>query len=347
VPLDEPSWWYATPPGGLANLLRPLGAAYGWAAAARHGAHRPYRSRLPVICIGNFTVGGTGKTPLVIHLCRYLQQAGHEPVALTRGYGGRRSSHWVDRLEDAARDVGDEPLLLAAVAPTHIARDRAAGARAIEAGHRPCTAIVMDDGLQNPQLAKSLTIAVVDGGRGLGNGLVMPAGPLRAPLEFQLGLTDAIIVTEAGGRASASDWLRRSFAGPVLRARVEAEAGADWLQGARVVAWAGIAAPQRFFSLLEQRGAELAGRVAFRDHQRLGEDDARRLLQLARQGAAALVTTAKDAARLAGETGVLAELAGASRILHVRIELIGSDRERLAALIDAALHRGARAASTL
>jgi tetraacyldisaccharide 4'-kinase len=342
VRLDEPSWWYPTPPNGLATLLRPIGAAYGWAAAARYGAHRPYRSRLPVICIGNFTAGGTGKTPLVMHVCRRLQQAGHKPVALTRGYGGRRTAHWVDRQEDAASDVGDEPLLLAAVAPTHIARDRAQGARAIEAGPTPCTAIIMDDGLQNPQLAKTLTIAVVDGARGLGNGLVIPAGPLRAPLGFQLEVTDAIIVNEAAAEANAaSEWLRRHFAGPVLRARVEPE-DADWLRSARLVAWAGIAAPERFFALLERQGGELAERIVFRDHQRLGEGDARRLLALARRRDAALVTTAKDATRLRGERGALAELARASRTLNVRLAPIGSDGERLAALIDAALLRAER-----
>jgi tetraacyldisaccharide 4'-kinase len=207
----------------------------------------------------------------------------------------------------------------------------------------------MDDGLQNPLLAKTLTIAVVDGARGLGNGLVMPAGPLRAPLEFQLAVTDAIIVNEVDAQEnSASDWLRRRFAGPVLRARVEPE-DADWLRGARLVAWAGIGAPQRFFALLERQGGELAERAVFRDHQRLGDGDARRLLALARQRGAALVTTAKDAARLRGERGALAELARASRTLNVRLAPIGSDGERLAALIDAALllaERAARASST-
>jgi tetraacyldisaccharide 4'-kinase len=346
VPLEEPSWWYLTPPSGLGKLLLPLGSAYGLVASARFRVHTPYRPRLPVICIGNFTAGGTGKTPLAIHICKHLADTGQQPVALTRGYGGRRRAHWVDTGTDAARDVGDEPLLLARSAPTRIGRDRAAAARAIENGPHPATVIVMDDGLQNPTLAKSLTLAVVDGARGLGNGLVMPAGPLRAPLEFQLGVTDAIVVTEpTGATGSVSDWLRRRFAGPVLRARLGAAGNTDWLHGARLIAWAGIAAPQRFFAMLEALGAELTARVAFRDHYRLRQADAQRLLALAERQSAALITTAKDGVRLGGERGALRRLAEASRIFAVELEMIGADSERLAALIDAALAAPARLAS--
>jgi tetraacyldisaccharide 4'-kinase len=314
-------------------------------ASARFRAHKPYRPRLPVICIGNFTAGGTGKTPLAMHICQHLAGTGHRPVALTRGYGGHRRAHWVDASADAARDVGDEPLLLARCAPTRIGRDRVAAARAIETGPHPATVIVMDDGLQNPTLAKRLTIAVVDGARGLGNGLVIPAGPLRAPLEFQLGVTDAIVVTEpAGATNRVSDWLRRRFAGPVMRARLRAAGNTDWLKGARLVAWAGIAAPQRFFAMLEAHGAELAERVAFRDHYRLREADAQRLLALAQRHSAALITTAKDGVRLGGEHGALKRLADASKVFAVELEVIGSDGERVVALLDAALAAPAHAA---
>ena len=154
----------------------------------------------------------------------------------------------------------------------------------------------MDDGLQNPALAKDLAIAVVDGGRGLGNGLVMPAGPLRAPLEFQLELTDAIVVNESAAAAAAAgsvtEWLRHRFAGPVLRASVVPAEATDWLKGARVVAWAGIGAPQRFFATLRALGADVVEAVAFRDHQPLGDDDARRLLG---PGAAAFGHAGHDA----------------------------------------------------
>jgi tetraacyldisaccharide 4'-kinase len=338
VRLDEPAWWYRNPPSGIANALRPLAALYGWAAETRYFRAAPYRSRLPVVCVGNFTAGGTGKTPLAIELCARLKAAGHEPVALTRGYGGRLPGpYWVSAETDVARDVGDEALLLARAAPTLVCRDRQAGARAIESGPHPATVIVMDDGLQNPGLAKDLTLAVVDGNRGLGNGLVMPAGPLRAPLGFQLELTDAIVVNGGGPDAAVAEWLRHRFAGPVLRSSAVPAESADWLKGARVVAWAGIGAPERFFSMLRDLGADVAETRAFRDHQWLGEDDAKDLLELAERHSAALVTTEKDMARLAGSTSLAAGLAAACRVLRIRLSLAETDAERLASLIDSAL----------
>jgi len=324
----------------MAAALEPLGALYGWAAKARYLRASPYRSRLPVVCIGNFTAGGTGKTPLAIHLARHLKAIGHEPVALTRGYGGRLAGpYWVDAGTDRASDVGDEALLLARAAPTLVARDRRAGARAIETGPHPVTAVVMDDGLQNPTLAKDLTLAVVDGGRGLGNRCVMPAGPLRAPLGFQLELTDAIVVVTpaADGGSETAEWLRHRFAGPVLRGRVTPAGETGWLERARVLAWAGIGAPERFFALLAALGAEVVERAAFRDHQRPGEAEARRLLAAARDKAAMLVTTEKDMARLRGESGAAAELAAASRVLPIELAPVGADAERLHALVEGAL----------
>ncbi len=342
--LDEPRWWYRAPASGTANLLRPLGALYGWAARTRYLRARSYRSRLPVICVGNFTAGGTGKTPLTIYLSEQLKAAGHEPVVLTRGYGGRLSGpYWVDARTDNARNVGDEPLLLARAAPTLVARDRAAGARAIESGPHPATVILMDDGLQNPTLAKDFSIAVVDGARGVGNGLVMPAGPLRAPLEFQLELTDAIIVNEvdsASGPSAVTGWLRQRFAGPVLRASMIPSQDVDWLAGLTVVAWAGIGAPGRFFSTLRGLGARLVETVSFRDHQRLTHADAARLLETALLQSATLVTTAKDMARLAGAEGALAELAATSRVLDVKLQLTETDAERLFSFLSTSLKAG-------
>lgn len=336
--LDEPAWWYRAPPSGIAKVLRPLAALYGHAAAARYHRAAPYRSRLPVVCIGNFTAGGAGKTPLVIELSRRLKAAGHEPVTLTRGYRGRLAGpYWVNARSDTARDVGDEPLLLARAAPTLLARDRSAGARAIESGPNPCTVIVMDDGLQNPSLAKDLSIAVIDGARGIGNGLAIPAGPLRASLDFQLEITDAILVNGGEAEAPVADWLRHRFVGSVLRASVAPAADSGWLKGARVVAWAGIAAPQRFFAMLRSLGAEVAEAVAFRDHQWVKEADALRLLELAGQHRATLVTTGKDMARLSGATGPPARLATASRVLEIALSLPEPDADRLMSLIDTAL----------
>jgi tetraacyldisaccharide 4'-kinase len=341
VPLDEPSWWYPEGSGGLtASLLSPIGAVYGFAARARFERATPYRSRLPVVCIGNFTAGGTGKTPLAIHICDHLKRAGHEPVALTRGYGGGLTGpYWVRAESDSALDVGDEALLLSRAAPTLLCRNRQLGARAVETGPHPATVIVMDDGLQNPQLAKDLSIALVDGARGIGNGLVIPAGPLRAPLDFQLELTDAVVVngSAAGADSGVVDWLRTRFTGPVLRATTEVAADAGWLRGARVVAWAGIGAPQRFFGLLERLGADIIESVALRDHQSVHDADADRLLALAEWNDATLVTTEKDQARLAGATGLQARLASASRVLPIRVTFDEADTMRLASLLETAL----------
>jgi tetraacyldisaccharide 4'-kinase len=326
----------------VSACLWPLAALYGWVARTRYARVAPYRSRLPVICVGNMTAGGTGKTPLTLHLCERLRASGLHPAVLTRGYGGRLAGpHWVIEADDADT-VGDEALLLAGAAPTLVARDRAAGARAMERAAetgRTADVIVMDDGLQNPQLAKSLTLAVVDGTRGLGNGRVMPAGPLRAPLAFQLGLVDAIVVNAPAPEdgADVTERLRQRFDGPVLRCATVVAGDAAWLQGRRAIAWAGIGAPQRFFTMLRKLGAEPVDTVSFGDHQRLSEADARRLLALAQQHGATLVSTAKDMARLEGASGALADLSAATRVLPIRLQFAEPDAERLEQLIAGAV----------
>ena len=343
MPLSEPSWWYREAPSPAAKILQPLGAVYGWGARLRYDRGRAHKARLPVICIGNFTAGGTGKTPLTLYLCQQLKAAGHEPVALTRGYGGRlRGPYWVNAATDRAQDVGDEALLIARVVPTLIARDRRQGALAIEKGPIPVTVIVMDDGLQNNALAKDLTFAVVDGSRGIGNGRIIPAGPLRGALDMQLELTDAVVVNEptpATGRVR--DWLRHRFVGPVLRATTVPAAAVDWLVGNKVLAWAGIGAPERFFAMLKGLGADLIERVAFADHHCLSQSEAQVLLEAARAGAASLVTTEKDRARLAGASGSLAELCQRSRALPVKLQFCAAETERLAVLVDTALSQRA------
>lgn len=337
--LDEPSWWYREAPSTAAKILQPLGVLYGWIARARYERSRAHKARLPVICVGNFTAGGTGKTPLVLYLCDKLKAAGHEPVALTRGYGGRlMGPYWVNAASDRARDVGDEALLLARRLPTLVARNRRLGAEAIERGPHPVSVIIMDDGLQNPALAKDLTLAVVDGRRGIGNGLVLPAGPLRAALDMQLELTDGVVVNEpAQSQGGVADWLRHRFTGPVLRANTVPAAAVDWLRGTKVLAWAAIGAPERFFSLLRTLGADLIEAVKFPDHHWLSQAEATALLEAARAGAATLVTTEKDAARLGGEAGMLADLGRHSRPLPVKLQFSPAEAERLSALVETAL----------
>src|SRR3990172_10587814 len=180
---EAPFWWYRNK-GAVAALLAPLGQLYGRIAEARARGAAPYRSRLPVICIGNFTAGGAGKTPTAIAVAELLKGLGMRPAFLTRGYGGKSRGPVVVAKGQTAAAVGDEPLLLAEHAPTMVAADRVLGAKAIEttdASVVDASVIVMDDGFQNPHLAKDLSLIVVDSEVGIGNGLVMPAGPLRAP----------------------------------------------------------------------------------------------------------------------------------------------------------------------
>lgn len=326
----EPDFWYREP-GALARVLAPFGSVYGAIAARRLARARPYVSRLPVICVGNFTAGGSGKTPVTMLLAERLKARGERPVGLTRGYGGtERGPHMVDPKRDTADRVGDEPLLLARICPVCVARDRAAGARAIESSGA-ASVIVMDDGLQNPGLRKDLSIAVVDGVRGLGNGRVIPAGPLRMPLTEQARLVQAILFNGAPS-AAVSDEL-------AAHARVPQFVGA--LEGAaighsRYVAFAGIGNPDRFFATARALGASLAAVVPFPDHARFTAGDAARLLALAASSDARLLTTEKDFVRLAGHPELEA-LAASTDVLPVRMELDGRSEALLAALLDRAL----------
>lgn len=347
MPLEEPRWWYDTSDEVTPRVLAPLAHVYAWAAARRMGRPAQYRARHPVICVGNFTAGGTGKTPTARYLAERLLAMGRLPVILSRGYGGReRGPHFVDLEHDTARDTGDEPLLLARTAPVCVARDRVAGARQLDT--RPDgTVIVMDDGLQNPHLAKDLTLAIVDGQRGLGNARVIPAGPLRAPIDVQFAHTDAVVVN-MGARplASASDetsrvldWLRAKFPGPVLQASTAPAEETAWLAGARVVAYAGIANPSRFLNLLTACGADVRASALFRDHEPLTASQATDLLSLAATHDALLVTTEKDFVRLpkGDEDGALTRLKHESRALRIALTLPPADADRLDALLEGAI----------
>jgi tetraacyldisaccharide 4'-kinase len=320
-----------------------LGELYGSVLQSRFKSHEPYRSRLPVICIGNFTAGGTGKTPLALFVMEYLQSLGESPVCLTRGYGGSVAGPaWVVRGTSTSREVGDEPLLLARAGATVVARDRKAGAQMIEAGAVPASVIVMDDGMQNPELKKDLVLAVVDGSRGLGNGRVIPAGPLRAPLEFQAALVDCVVVNGPGGdnaaeEGSVIDRLKKSFPGPVLAANVVPVGDVAWLRSAPVIAYAGIGNPDRFFRLLAVLGADIIASRVFPDHHAFTQADVAGLLALAWSSGAQLVTTEKDLARLDGTPGRSAELLAASRALAIRLKFEERDLVRLTSLIDATL----------
>lgn len=308
-------------------MLRPFGAIYGAVVAQR--LRRPgYRSKIPVVCIGNFTAGGAGKTPMAIWVAEELKSLGRKPAFLSRGYGGTSPGpHLVDTERDRAREIGDEPLLLAKAAPTVIARDRAAGARLIET--LAADVIVMDDGLQNPSLAKDLTIAVIDADAGLGNGLVLPAGPLRAPLASQLPFVQAIVSIGSGNMINIGG---RHWQGLQCRARLVARGEVAWLIERPVIAFAGIGRPGKFFETLSALGARLVAARDFPDHHAFTDADAGALAAEAERHSAILVTTEKDHVRLRG-TAALQTLARAARPLPVALEMNEESRDSLRALL--------------
>ncbi|MCO5092312.1 tetraacyldisaccharide 4'-kinase [Bosea sp. (in: a-proteobacteria)] len=296
--LSAPRFWWRDKPGLLARLLQPLGFVYG-RITARRMRQPGIEAGLPVICIGNFVAGGAGKTPTAIAVVRLLAERGEKPFVLMRGYGGRLSGPVeVDPDRHRAADVGDEPLLMARHARTVIARDRAAGARL--ARGLGASLVVMDDGLQNPALTRHLKLAVVDGASGAGNGLCLPAGPLRAPLAMQMDEADAVIVIgrgEAGERVAA---LARTQGKPVVAARLEpAEAAARRLAGAKVVALSGIGRPEKFAATLRETGASLVAEQVHGDHHAYGLADIAAVLATARGHGALIATTEKDWTKLA------------------------------------------------
>jgi tetraacyldisaccharide 4'-kinase len=270
-----------------ARLLAPLGWAYGTSVAWKQTHAKPYRSAAAVICVGNISVGGTGKTPVAIAIAHRLLARGRQPVFLSRGYGGRLHGPVEVHESNSAADVGDEPLLLRHTAPVVVARDRADGARHAE---QLGDVIVMDDGHQNFALRKDLALVVVDGETGFGNGRVVPAGPLREPVAQGLHRADAVIVT-GDGEVALGD-----FKGAVLRSHLVQEGGG--VAGRRVVAFAGIGRPDKFFHALEHQGAEIAASMRYADHHTYTQAEMARLKSKARALNALLVTTEKDFVRL-------------------------------------------------
>ena len=274
----------------LRLVLTPVSWIYGWVAAERIRTTASHHVSAPVICVGNFTVGGAGKTPVTRAIRARLGAGAH---VLSRGYGGRnegplRVTHDMDALE-----VGDEPLLHAADGATWIARDRVAGAKAAVNGG--AHAIVMDDGFQNPDLAKDLSIVVVDAETGIGNGAVFPAGPLRERLSAGLARADAIVLLRNGEASVEPPAFLASFKKPVLTAYIAPLRRAP--EG-KLIAFAGIARPEKFFDTLGALGADLEEAVPYPDHHVFTESDFDWLLDMAEERGAQLITTEKDAARL-------------------------------------------------
>lgn len=294
--MHEPAFWYR--PSSLQSLLlSPLGAIYG-AVAGRRLQRKGLDAGIPVFCVGNYHVGGAGKTPTVVALVKLLRELGETPVVLSRGYGGRlRGPVMVDPGRHLAADVGDEPLMLARSAPVAVARERIDGLAL--ARSQGASVIVMDDGFQNPTIVKDASLIVIDAHRGLGNCGVFPAGPLRAPLSPQIDLTDALIVIGEGGAADAVAAAVAARHKPVLKARLQADdATVTPLRGRRVLAFAGIGDPDRFFRTLRANGIEVVRERAFADHHPFTQGEIEALAAEARRDALIPVTTEKDLARL-------------------------------------------------
>jgi tetraacyldisaccharide 4'-kinase len=294
--MREPKFWHA-PKSWKSKLLRPLGALYG-AIAAQRLRRKGFDAGVPVFCVGNYHVGGAGKTPTVLALAKILRELGEIPVVLSRGYGGRlRGPVMVDPARHSAADVGDEPLMLAPQIPVAVSRDRINGV-ALARSQR-ASVILMDDGFQNPSIAKDASLIVVDGERGLGNGFVIPAGPLRAPLKPQLARTDALIVVGEGaaGKAVAAEVAARERL--VLSSQLVPDAASlERLKGRRVLAFAGIGDPARFYRTLRAAGIDVVHERSFADHHPFSESEIERLIADAKAEQLTLVTTEKDFARL-------------------------------------------------
>jgi tetraacyldisaccharide 4'-kinase len=300
--MREPAFWHR-PSSWISLLLMPLGAIYGL-VAGRRLQRQGFDAGVPVLCIGNYHVGGAGKTPAVLALTRMLRDLGETPVVLSRGYGGRlRGPVRVDPERHIAVDVGDEPLMLARTVAVVVARDRIGGVAL--ARSQGASVILMDDGFQNPAIAKDASLIVIDGDRGLGNGRVFPAGPLRAPLPPQLARTDALIVVGDGNAAAAVAAAIAARGRPVLPAHLRADdASVAALDGKRVLAFAGIGDPARFFRTLHASGIEVVLERAFADHHPFAESEIKTLLAEAKREALTLVTTEKDLARLCSGGGL-------------------------------------------
>ena len=306
--MRPPGFWRAGSGPALPRLLAPFSAVTE-AATARRVARPGWRAPVPVICCGNVTMGGAGKTTVALDLARRLSEHGRAVHVLLRGYGGAaRETHRVGAGDGAAL-VGDEALLLAAVAPTWVGADRAASAReAIAAG---AEVLLMDDGLQNPTLLTDLSLLVIDGGSGFGNARLFPAGPLREPVATGAARCQAAVLIgedRTGAQARLPPGL------PVVRARLEPDAETVVLAGRRVVAFAGIGVPEKFFATLTDAGAEVVRRMSFPDHHRYRGRNLRRVLDAAQRFRAIPVTTPKDAVRLPAAMRVFVHVAGVNLV---------------------------------
>lgn len=317
--LSAPSFWRHGGNAVFPILLSPFSAVAGCVTALR--MRRPgWRAPAPVVCVGNATLGGAGKTTVALDIVRRLLAQGHAPHVLLRGYGGRERGPVRVRPDDDPAQVGDEALLHAALAPAWVGADRRRSAEAAVAAG--AGVLVMDDGLQNPGLAKDLSLLVIDGATGFGNGHVFPAGPLREPVVAAAARCQAAVLIgpdTTGALACLPAEL------PVLRASMVPGPQAAALSGRRVLAFTGIAMPDKFFATLAAVGAEIVRHRAFPDHHLFTPQERDALLVEAERLDALPVTTAKDAVRLPGPVR--------ARVTVLEVALVWQEPERLEALL--------------
>lgn len=296
--MRAPFFWYSDHRTLASYLLMPLGGLYGLSTRLRAMVTTRQKVETPVICIGNFVAGGAGKTPTVLALAKLLKQQDKTVGLLTRGYGGALAGPlFVDADSHGFGDVGDEALLLAQSFPTIVAKDRPAGARKFATTDTDI--ILMDDGFQNPALHKDLCLIVIDHQQGIGNGCIIPAGPLRGPLAHQISQASGFVIIGGALVDRQLQKMLQESRKPTFTAHLEKAATAPDLTQKKVIAFTGIAQPDKFFATLESAGAEIIERIRFPDHHPFSTRDAERLLGLqADNPNCLLVTTAKDRIRL-------------------------------------------------
>ncbi|WJH39127.1 tetraacyldisaccharide 4'-kinase [Aliirhizobium terrae] len=325
-----PFWWEKA--DWRAFALSPISAIYGKVAGRRMRTAKRASAPVPVICIGNFTVGGAGKTPTAIAMARAARAMGHKPGFLSRGYGGSLDvTTLVDRDHHRADAVGDEALLLAAETMTVISRRRVEGAKRLAA--EGADLIIMDDGFQSARLHLDYALVVIETMRGIGNGHLVPGGPVRAPIAEQMRQLSAILKV---GNGEAADALVRQAAraGKAIYVASIQPHDAKALAGQTVFAYAGIADTAKFYRTVEAVGGRIGKTRSFPDHHYFSDDEIRSLLDDAGRENLTLVTTAKDAARLAGHSGVARTLLERSKI--VEIDMVFDDPRAPAAIIETA-----------
>lgn len=308
-----PFWWQSS--GIQSAILSPFGWVYG--RVARRIMDRRVRKAVavPVICVGNFTVGGSGKTPTALALANAAISRGLKPGFLSRGYGGGvHHATVVDLEKDTARLVGDEPMLLAAKAPTVVSPNRAEGADLLV--REGVDLIIMDDGFQSARLVFDQALLVVDARRGVGNGCVFPAGPVRAPVIDQVRHADALIVVGEGDGADPMIRLAARAAKPIHLARFQPRNAAQF-RNRNCLAFAAIGDPEKFFKTLEDAHIRLAQRKSFPDHHPFTDDEARELLAEAELYGLDLITTSKDYVRLQAGHGRALELVEKTSVLEI------------------------------